>query len=102
MLTGEGMLMAINSPFLVIHDNKESHIIEQHIMESNQLTSHYLMFKLVIVADHIQHLNLSFNFSIKSHHTGHKYKLNFRTLQQEFATTLLVQNYINPKFNNNF
>jgi hypothetical protein len=25
----------------------------------------------------------------------------FRTIQQEFATTLLLQNYINPKFNNN-
>jgi len=45
---------------MVIHDNKESHIIEQHIMESNQLTSHYLMFKLVKAGDHIQHLNLSF------------------------------------------
>ena len=79
---------------MVIHDNKESHIIEQHIMES-----HYLMFKLVKVANHTT--PLSFNFSLKGHHTGHKYKLNFRTIQQEFATTLLVQNYINPKFNNN-
>jgi len=45
----------------------------------------------------------TFNVSLKCHHTGHKYKVNFRTIQEEFAATLLhFQNYINPKFNNNF
>ena len=42
------------------------------------------------------------NMEGKGHHIGHKYKINFRTAQQEIDTILLVQNYTNPKFNCNF